>query len=288
MDISTGVLYGLVALFGWGLSDFIARKAIDEEGHYRILFFSTLLGAAFLLVFTALFLKVPALSLEMLVVLVFLGTLWTFGCLAFYKAIEIGKLSIVSPVGASWAIIAVLIGFFFFSERVTPERGVGIMLAVLGIALASTSFSELRKARRAVLMKGVNYALFAMLGWGLMFSYLGPVIDSLGPVLPILYLKVIAIAYLLLLSPIKKKSLALPTKKVALLVFFVAVLDVIAFLGFNYGLQIELISIVSPTSAAFPAVTVLLAYVFLKERVELNQKIGILAIIAGLVLMALI
>jgi uncharacterized membrane protein len=45
---------------------------------------------------------------------------------------------------------------------------------------------------------------------------------------------------------------------------------------------------VGPIAATAPAVTVLLAYFFLQEKVVTNQKIGIIAILIGLVLISLV
>jgi uncharacterized membrane protein len=64
-------------------------------------------------------------------------------------------------------------------------------------------------------------------------------------------------------------------------------LDFSGFLTFNLSLTTEFVSIVGPIAATYPAVTVMLAYVFLKERVANNQKIGIAAILTGLALISL-
>ena len=42
-----------------------------------------------------------------------------------------------------------------------------------------------------------------------------------------------------------------------------------------------------PIAATYPAVTIMLAYFFLKEKIVTNQKIGIIAILAGIALVAL-
>jgi drug/metabolite transporter (DMT)-like permease len=39
--------------------------------------------------------------------------------------------------------------------------------------------------------------------------------------------------------------------------------------------------------ATAPAITIALAYIFLKERVVRNQKLGIIAILVGLILISL-
>ena len=66
----------------------------------------------------------------------------------------------------------------------------------------------------------------------------------------------------------------------------IGVLEVIAFFAYGSGITSEFTAIVAPVSAAFPAVTILLARIFLKERLEINQKTGIFSILAGLVLIS--
>jgi drug/metabolite transporter (DMT)-like permease len=64
------------------------------------------------------------------------------------------------------------------------------------------------------------------------------------------------------------------------------ILDFLAFTAFNFSLNTQLVSIVSPIVATAPAVTIVLAYFFLKERIVSNQKLGIIAILAGLILIS--
>ena len=65
------------------------------------------------------------------------------------------------------------------------------------------------------------------------------------------------------------------------------ILDFLAYTTFNLSLSTQLVSIVGPIAATAPAVTIVLAYFFLKERIVTNQKLGILAILAGLILISL-
>ena len=66
------------------------------------------------------------------------------------------------------------------------------------------------------------------------------------------------------------------------------VIDVSAFFAWYLGLRVGLVSIVTPIVTSSPAVTVVLAYLFLKERVRSHQRIGILAIISGIVFLSAI
>ena len=73
-----------------------------------------------------------------------------------------------------------------------------------------------------------------------------------------------------------------------LLLAVAGLLDFSAYLAFNFSLNTQYVSVVSAIVATAPAITIGLAYVFLKERVVRNQKLGIIAILVGLVLISLI
>ena len=64
-------------------------------------------------------------------------------------------------------------------------------------------------------------------------------------------------------------------------------LDLLGFVAFNFGISTAYLSIVGPVAATYPAVTVVLAYFFLKEKIVGNQKVGVIAILAGLALISL-
>lgn len=285
MNISPGVLYCLLPFFGWGTADFLTRKVIEKEGYYKTLFFSQVLGTLLLLGFLVVF-GSPLLNIQSLLVCALLSVTWIVACLAFFKAIEVGKLAIVSPVGASWGLVGALVGIVFFLERPSLFRSLGIPLTLLGIIFVSTSLSELKKARVRTL-KGVNYALFAMFGWGVVFSLARLLLPQFGPIGLVFFLKFFGVIYLIGGAPLLRENLKLPRSSLPLL-FLIGLLDVIAFLGLTFGLESEFVSVVSPAAAAYPVVTVALACGFLKEKLELNHKIGIVLTVLGLVLLAVI
>src|SRR5258708_29787506 len=65
------------------------------------------------------------------------GSINTFAMLALYRAFEIGKLSLVGPVSASYPALTVILSLLS-GERLSAYRSLGIVAAVLvGIFVAS-------------------------------------------------------------------------------------------------------------------------------------------------------
>jgi uncharacterized membrane protein len=69
--------------------------------------------------------------------------------------------------------------------------------------------------------------------------------------------------------------------------FASGILDTSAFLATNAGLQTGQVSVVSVLASLYGAVTVLLAWIFLRERLEISQWFGIAMIFVGIVLVSL-
>jgi drug/metabolite transporter (DMT)-like permease len=57
------------------------------------------------------------------------------GYYALLKALEIGPLSIIAPLTSMYFVMAILLSFLFYRERLTPLRLAGVLLTVLSILL---------------------------------------------------------------------------------------------------------------------------------------------------------
>ena len=75
-------------------------------------------------------------------------------------------------------------------------------------------------------------------------------------------------------------------KSLWVFVILAGVLSASGYIGYSIGIEEGLTSIVTPIAAAFPAVTVILAKVFLKEKLNVNQAAGISITISGIILLS--
>jgi drug/metabolite transporter (DMT)-like permease len=128
--------------------------------------------------------------------------------------------------------------------------------------------------------------IIAMIAWGITYALTRRITTAVGPIIALLLFRLVAVLALFSWTAVTKTKFSFPTK-----IIFIATagpLDFLGFLAFNFGITTQLVSIASPIAATAPAVTITLAYFFLKERLLNNQKLGIMAILAGLVLISLI
>jgi transporter family protein len=284
MGVSLGILFGILAMISWGAADFFVANAVKREKAIKVLLWSQITtlvisGLAYLLFF-----KLPEMSTSTIIMLALCGVLSVISWGAFYKGLQIGKVSIISPVANCWPVITIALSILFLGESLTTIQGLGVMLAIIGAVLVSFKFHDLLKLRN--LAQGVPYAIVGFFGWGIMFYLLAILIPRIGWFFPMFFIKLFSVLYLVVYFKFAGKAVSFPGK-IWLLVLLIGAFEMIASLSYSFGITLQYTAIIAPIIAGVPMVTVILARIFFKERVEWNQGIGIMAILAGLVLLAL-
>ncbi len=210
----------------------------------------------------------------------------TTAYLALYKGLRVGKVSLVTPISACWALVTVLLTSLLLREPLTQLQVLAVGLAVLGGSSASFRWRDLMGFGIRSAASGVQYALVAMLAFGAYYVLLDVLVSEMGWFLPILLVRIAMVAILVVGSAASGEGVARPIG-VGKLVLLAGLLDFMAFLFYSIGINVEYSAIVAPISAASPVVTIALARILLGERLETNQKAGVAAVMAAVLLMSL-
>jgi drug/metabolite transporter (DMT)-like permease len=297
MHPSSGVVLGLASAWCWGSADFAARFTSRRVGAYRALFFMQFFGFILLGVYlkwSGGFSRGVAPGWQPWALAASAGLLNVAASLALYHSFEVGTLSIVAPVSSSYPALTVALSLFS-GERIHLLQGIGLAVTLAGVIFASTSFSVLKAktnqaggAESAHLSNGVGWAIAAALGFGVMFWFLGyHVLPAVAAPVSVWVMRGTSIVALGLVALPVRQSLKLPSGIVWWGLFAAGILDTCAFLANSAGLQLGQVSVVSVLASLYGAVTVLLAWIFLRERLEISQWCGIAMLCAGIVLVSL-
>ncbi len=286
MDISTGIIFGIVAMICWGAADFFTAKAVRKTSLLKTFIYSQMTCAILLFVIFQLFFELPVLSYTTITIVLITGFLGVISYLAFYRGLQVGKVSIISPIAACWGAVTVILCLIFLNETLSGFQAAGVCLAILGAVLASFKLRDLVKLKLGNLSRGVKYAVIAALAWGTYFVYIDVLAAELSWFLPMLFIKTTATAYILAYSAATGKDISFP-RNTAFFIIMIGLLEAVGFLAYGVGITSEYTVIVAPIGAAFPVITIILARIFLKETLELNQKIGIISVLCGLVLLSM-
>jgi drug/metabolite transporter (DMT)-like permease len=291
------IALGLLSAFCFALADLVARSSIQKLGVNRTLFYMQLVGLCGLTLYLgltgqmAIFEKLLHWQLLLPALLSALATI--IGYLFLYRAFAIGKLSIVSPIASSYAALTVILSVIA-GEHLRLVQFLGMAVVLAGVVLVSIRQPVNAESKiddnqlmhsTGILSAGVVFAVIAAACFGVAFWLLGfAVTPQLGEILPIWLYRLVGVIVLVPLSIRTKQSLSLPGGRLLLLLVFVGVLDAGAFVFSAWGFTTGEIALVSVVSSLYSAVTVMLAWVFLRERLRPMQWAAILLLLIGIVI----
>ncbi len=290
MSISTGILFGLIALFGWGLADFFAKRVIDKTGDFKALFWMQLLS---MIPFFALYLAVDGrflFPLKDYLMFILTSILGIIGYFMFYKAIRLGNISIISPIQASYVVLTVILAVIFLGERLIAEQTISIAIVFIGLVMTGINFTALKSLRKVELLAGVKEDLISAGCFGFHFVFIGIMVAKYGWLVPVFFFRVFNVIFLLLYTYFFSREFKIKLSAMDNYIYrlfpLIVIFDVAAILGFSLGVNSEYVSIVTPVALSFPLVTVTLASIFYKERLDKIQIIGIILLISGIILLS--
>lgn len=289
-----GILLGLTAALAWGVADFMARFSTRRIGTYRTLLYMQLVGSLALsafLIATHGWGRFAGTSRQAWAWVILAGLLNTASTIALYRSFEIGVMAIVAPIAASYPALTVILSLAS-GEILRAARAIGIGAALVGVILAATSFAPVAANappphHKGHLTRGVPWAIAAGIGYGVLFWLLGfrvmPVFDGFASVWVI---RVTTFSTLALLAVPVQQSTRPPDRGTWWLVGGIGIIDTSAFIANNVALKTEQVAAASVLASLYGAVTVLLAALFLREKLEWSQWLGIALIFAGIALIS--
>jgi drug/metabolite transporter (DMT)-like permease len=292
--VPDGVVLGVATAVSWGSADFLARFATRSVGSVRALLGMQFWGAIFvtILLFFAhdwghLF---DGSGWRAWAWGILAGAINTFAMLALYRSFEIGKMSLVGPVSASYPALTVVLSLFS-GERLTLYRSIGILAALLGVFLVATgekSTGASNSAEKCKSIAGLGWAIAASLSFGLLFWLLGlRMIPQTGALATVWLIRVTGALLTFFALLAQKIPFQIKNKRTSAQLYGMGYLDTAAFALSNLGMRIEQVAVVSVLGSLYGAVTVALAAIFLKERIAPLQWTGIASIFLGVALMNL-
>ena len=278
-----GIVLGLCALLCWGTSDFLG--GLESRRHHQLgVMVSAAIAASALVGGVVAVGAGPPPQIKYLLDGGVGGLSVTIALLAFYRALAIGVMSVVAPIASSGVIIPVVVGLID-GEQPSALRLAGTAVAIMGVLLVSRHRGDGTHATTPRL--SVALAVIAAVGFGGQFLALhaaakgAPIWGALASV--VTYLGAASVAAAIAAArgeAVRPSSSAIP--------------GVLA-LGIAWGAATACyasatrhgqLSAVSVAASLYPAVTVLMARVALRERVSRIQELGIVTALAGILMIA--
>ena len=166
-------------MLSWGIADFFVVKAVRKTEVLKTFIWSQIVGVILFLIIFSLFFKLPVISLSVFWILLITGILGVVPLMAYYKGLQIGSVSIISPIAHSYAVIAVILSLIFLNETLTTRQTIGVILTILGVILTSFKYHDLFKLKLKNFATGIKYAVIAMFGWGAFVIFFDTLVSEL-------------------------------------------------------------------------------------------------------------
>ncbi len=198
--------------------------------------------------------------------------------LAFYEALAIGPMGIVSPLVALSVLVPVAVSLLR-GDLPTSVQILGILAAVVGILLASGPELSGAESARPLVLAGV-----AALGFGGMFVCMAEG-SKTSPLMTMTGMRVTTVAiFIVVLAIVRNLGGATPRDAVPLAV--IGLFDAAANVTFGIATTMGILATTAVLGDLYPVVTAVLAAILLKERLRAVQYVGVAAALGGVILIS--
>jgi drug/metabolite transporter (DMT)-like permease len=272
LALTSAVVFGLVH-FASGLlsraANSYAIAAVGQAGG-----FVAVLAAAFVV-------NAPSVSPASLAWGALSGIGTGIGVAYLYRGMARGRMSVVAPLSDVGAVaLPVLAGVLLLGDRPTVLAWAGIVVALPALWLVSRTGARARGPA-----SGAVDGLIAGAGFALQFVAIARV-DADAGMWPVLAARLLATATIVPLALRAGMSLTLPRRLVAP-ALLVGALGSVAIVLYLIATREQLFALATVLAALYPAIPVVLAIAFLRERPSRAQWTGLACTAAAITLIAL-
>jgi drug/metabolite transporter (DMT)-like permease len=265
----------------WGTSDFEGGRLSKKHAPLAVLGFSQVLGLVFGIV---LMLASGAWSAQALgsdgylVPGIIAGLFGYFGLFCLYAGLSTGRMGVVSPISSMGAIVPLTYALIN-GDKLSTITSIGVVLALVGVFCASGP-----ELSQGLPLKPLLLAIGAALGFGTALTSMS--IGSQSSALMTMVSMRGATFFVTIAIALKFRTMGGFTKKEYPSLIFIGIADFLANVLLGVACTKGLVSIAMVLGSLFPIATALLAFKFLRERLQKVQYVGIVLAVAGVALIS--
>lgn len=276
------VILGVLVAASYGVGDFFGGLASRRSPLASVAVLSHALGLVLLIALTAALRWGEPLPRDIALGAAG-GAAAGVGLVFLYRGLSTGRMSVVAPITAVSAAVIPLVWGIGRGERPGAVALTGVAIALAAVGLISRS-PDPASAAGSDGLRIILIALAAGLGFGFGFIAFGEASDGSG-FWPVLAARATSVTGLTAGAMLLGKSIRARRPDRGLIVG-AGLFDVTANALFLIAVRQGLLSLVAVLASLYPAGTVALARIVLKERITASQGLGLVFALAGVVLIA--
>jgi len=277
-------VFGLLSAISWGAGDFTGGLAARKVGAVRAVFYASVIGLIAVTISAwAANEAVPSLRVWLIAMLA--GIFGSTGLIILYAAMANGTMSIAAPVSALLAAaLPVLVG--------TLTEGLPETLTLIGFGFALFAVWMVSQSEGGVKdilshLADLKLPLLAGLGFGGYFIVMHRATDEGALLWAMTGSRSSSVLLIFIYMLVTRTSFRVDDRSSFPVIGVNGVLDLTGNAFFILAAQAGRLDVASVLSSLYPGSTVMLAWIFLHERLSRTQWIGILSALIAIVLMTL-
>jgi uncharacterized membrane protein len=275
------LFYALTAAVMWGVGQIFVKKGFQDTSPLFSTITSTLFGLMIFLPFSLINGVQFDHVLQIAPIALIIATLF----LCFYYAINHGQISLTGTIVGTYPVVTVVLSLLFLNESPSVYQKLAIALAILGTALVASP-SRIGKIRMGTWFWWAIFAVFAI---GIADFLIKLLLNQYDIYTYLFTFGLCSATVNLILLLLDKKGRVLPkinARQNLPTLTGVAMMEV-GFFVFHLALVDGYVSLVSPISGIYVAITALLAWIFLKEKIDKIHFVGIALAAIGVILVGI-
>jgi drug/metabolite transporter (DMT)-like permease len=271
-----GIIFALTASSSWGAGDFCGGLASRKINPFQVLLLTTASSLLLMVLFS--FLRKESLpEVDDLIIAIIAGISGALGLAALYSGLSLGNSALVAPVaGVIGAIVPTLVGIFI--------EGLPGILVLAGFALSMAGIWLVARTNQGhdhITRKGLGFAGLAGIGFG---GFLALIAQLEGDQIftPLVFSKLASLVLAILLVRMRNLRFIRPAESP--IAIWSGFLDAGGNVFYLFATQHIRLDIAALLSSLYPAATVLLSNLLLKEKLSMQQWAGVSICITAIML----
>ena len=272
------VILGLSSAFSWGAGDFSGGMASKRTSAYSVVVISQFISLVLLLL--GVFLVSPEPISSQAVMLGGIGGICSaVGLVALYSGLARGPMGVVAPLTAVTAAVVPVLFSLWESGLPTITQLAGILVALVAVWTISSGDGVSRLE-----LKDLGLPLLAGLGFGLFFIVIARASEA-SAIWPLVFARCSSVIFILVVAILLGRFETV-LRGSLLLIALAGVFDTAGNLLYIFATRYGRLDIAAVLSSLYPAATVFLAWIVLKEHLTRRQWFGVVLVILAVILIA--
>ena len=262
---------GLIAALAWGVHDFCLRYIAQRGGILPSLATVLLAGTIILMPISLTLGDWSAMSQAGFGYSILGGIVYLLGCIGLYNAFAIGPVRLVAPIIGAYPILSIT--WVGISGQLVPwDQWIAVGAVIAGVAIVG--FLSQSDEAEASTTSAIGWALLGGSGFAGAFA-IGHIATQAGDELPVIYISRLAATIGVLILLLSRNGPKLPNRSAWPFLAAMALLDTTAHSIVIGSGNLNRPEFAAVAASMFGMITVVLAWMFLKERMSLIQWTGV-------------